>query len=425
MMMRWRHLGLVLPFLVLPAQAPCAEYVLGPEDNLSVRVYEWPDLSGDFKVGADGRISVPLIGSVAAAGQTVDQLEKTIQATLAQEAGLKDTPSVAVQVKDYRPFFITGDVQKPGAYAFRPGLTILQAVSLAGGYFRFADPGLLRLERDAIIQRGERRVLNEQLAALIARKSRLKAERDGAADIAFPSEEGFDQKRPEIAALMEQERLVFRTRRDDLNRELSGLTDLQDLYRGEIQALQSQIEAEKHQGDLVQTELDQLHSLAERGLTSNPRLLLVERTLAEIEASKRNIQALIMRSRQSIAQAAQQADVLKAKFREHVDEENDQVTSKIRETRSRLDTATRLVSEAEDTAPTTIAQRLRNIGASPEFTVSRKRSNATTDELQAAASDEVEPGDVIVVKTSAEGTTEIGTKQSAVQTGPTAMSEMR
>jgi multidrug resistance efflux pump len=106
---------------------------------------------------------------------------------------------------------------------------------------------------------------------------------------------------------MARERATFQTRRDDLNKQLASLSDLQNLYQGEIQALQAQIESEKQQRDLVQKEVDELRNLAARGLTSNPRLFLVERTMAEIEATQRNIQAIIMRSRQSIAQAAQQA----------------------------------------------------------------------------------------------------------------------
>jgi len=419
------HLVCLLVLLVPPARSRCAEYLLGPDDSLTLKVYEWPDLGGDFKVGADGRISVPLIGSIAAAGLTVDQLEKTIQAMLAREAGLKDSPSVAVQIKDYRPFFITGDVEKPGAYPFHPGLTVLQAVSLAGGFFRFTDPGLVRLERDAIIQQGERHMLSENLAALTARSARLKAERDGAPDVSFPDDSTFNQKDPKVAAIMARERLVFRTRRDDLNKQLASLNELQKLYQGEIEALQAQIESEKQQGDSVQKELDGLRALAARGLTSNPRLFLVERTMAEIEATQRNIQAIIMRSRQSIAQAAQQAEDAKAKFRERVDAESDEVAAKVQETRSRLDTAGQLVTEAEQTAPGMIMRRLRNVGMDPRFTLSRRMSNGTTQDIAADSSQEVEPGDVVLVSASTEGTAEIQPKQSANPGAGTQLSQMR
>src|SRR3954466_6476931 len=99
----------VLPVLI-PGQPCRAEYLLGPDDNVTVRVYEWPDLSGDFKIGPDGNISFPLIGDVSANGLSTNQFEKVVEGRLKQLAGSKDTPSVAVQIREYRPFFIVGDV---------------------------------------------------------------------------------------------------------------------------------------------------------------------------------------------------------------------------------------------------------------------------------------------------------------------------
>ena len=181
---------------VIAAGTCRAEYLLGSDDNVTVRVYEWPDLNGDFKVGPDGRISFPLIGNVLAIGLTTSQLEAAVGAKLTEQARLKVSPSVAVQIKEFRPFFIVGDVQKPGAYPFHPGLTVLQAVSVAGGFFRFSDPGLLRLERDAILHRGELAVLKDKLLALTVRGARLEAERSAAAEISFPDAEALDRNDP-------------------------------------------------------------------------------------------------------------------------------------------------------------------------------------------------------------------------------------
>ncbi|MBV8699015.1 MAG: hypothetical protein JO052_14330, partial [Bradyrhizobium sp.] len=295
------------------------------------------------------------------------------------------------------------------------GLTVLQAVTVAGGFFRFTDPGLLRLERDAIIHRGELRILKEKLAALMARNARLKAERDGASAIAFPDEATFDRKDPRIAAMVDRETVLFRTQKADLERQLSSLTDLQNLYWGEISALQAQIESEKKQGELVQKEVDELHGLAARGLTSNPRLFLVERTLAEIEGTQRNLQAVIMRSRQSIAQAAQQADELKIKFRDRIDGESDQVGAEIRDTRLRIDTTNQLVTEAEETAPMAIARRLRNSGAEPRFKLSRRTADGAKQEVNAESSDLDKPGDVVQVDNSVAQPIETGSNATKGQ----------
>src|SRR6266704_51142 len=107
-----KKLVFVIYLVLLVAGQPCrAEYLLGPDDNVTVRVYEWPDLNGDFKVGPDGRISFPLIGNVLAIGRTTSQLETAVGAKLTEQTRLKVSPSVAVQIKEFRPFFIVGDVQ--------------------------------------------------------------------------------------------------------------------------------------------------------------------------------------------------------------------------------------------------------------------------------------------------------------------------
>jgi exopolysaccharide production protein ExoF len=410
---------------VIAAGTCRAEYLLGSDDNVTVRVYEWPDLNGDFKVGPDGRISFPLIGNVLAIGLTTSQLEAAVGAKLTEQARLKVSPSVAVQIKEFRPFFIVGDVQKPGAYPFHPGLTVLQAVSVAGGFFRFSDPGLLRLERDAILHRGELAVLKDKLLALTVRGARLEAERSAAAEISFPDAEALDRNDPKVALLIERENLLFRTRKTDLAKQLAGLDDLQNLYRGEIAALQSQIESEKKQAGLVQKELDELRGLAMRGLAANPRLFLVERTIAEIEGTERNLEANVMRSRQSIAQAAQQAEEAKVKFRERIDTESDAVASEIRDTRARIETTGRLVMEAEQTAPVAIARRLRNTSAEPKYKVSRRKSDDTTEDLELASHDQIEPGDVIQVDRTLSDPVETDSRLSSLQTRQAEPSESR
>jgi protein involved in polysaccharide export with SLBB domain len=375
-----------------------ADYLLGPEDNVTVKVYEWPDVSGDFKVGADGKISFPLIGEINVNGISIAQLEQAVEGALKQQSRFNEAPNVSAQIKEYRPFFILGDVQKPGAYAFRPGLTVLQAVSIAGGFFRMNDPGLLRLERDAIMQRADLRILKEKSAMLAVRNVRIEAERAGAADISFSEVDGLDPTDRKVVALQERERGLFQARKRELEKQLTGFAELQKLYQGEIQAVQQQIQAEKRQAELVQRELDELRGLAARGLTSNPRILLVERTLAEIEGTQRNLDAVIMRARQSIAQAIQQGDELRAKSRERIDAESDAVSAEIRDTRARIEMAKQLIAEAETTAPLAIAKRVRNIGVEPRYELVRRASTGESQQMAVEGSEQVQPGDVVEVR---------------------------
>jgi chromosome segregation ATPase len=204
---------------------------------------------------------------------------------------------------------------------------------------------------------------------------------------------------PKIATLVERETGLFQARKRELEKQLSGLADLQKLYNGEIEAVQSQFQSEKRQAELVQKELDELRGLAARGLAANPRLLLVERTIAEIEGTQRNLEAIVMRARQSIAQAAQQAEELKAKSRERIDAESDTVTAELRDTHARIDMAKQLIVEAETTAPVSAARQLRNVGVEPKYQVVR-RTATSTDEMSLGSSDQIEPGDVVEVRTA-------------------------
>jgi chromosome segregation ATPase len=210
-----------------------------------------------------------------------------------------------------------------------------------------------------------------------------------------------------------------------LAKQLAGLDDLKNLYRGEITALQSQIESEKKQAELVQKELNELRGLAARGLAANPRLFLVERTIAEIEGTERNLEANVMRARQSIAQATQQSEEARVKFRERIDAESDAAASEIRDARGRIETTGRLVTEAEQTAPVAIARRLRNTGAEPKYKVSRRKPDDTTEDLELASHDQIEPSDVIQVDRSLPDPVETEPRLSRLQTGEVEPSESR
>jgi polysaccharide biosynthesis/export protein VpsN len=128
-------------------QAPqsAAEYTLGAGDKLRITVHESPDLTGEFYVGGSGDVSMPLIGEVHAGGLTVRQLADAIAAKLTPDY-LKN-PRVSIEVLNFRPFDIIGEVNKPGSYPYRPGMTILNAVAMAGGFTYRANKDDLYIKR--------------------------------------------------------------------------------------------------------------------------------------------------------------------------------------------------------------------------------------------------------------------------------------
>lgn len=107
-------------------------YRLGTGDRLRITVFGEEDLSGEFEVDDTGSISLPLIGEVAATRKTPRELERAVAAALAD--GYLVSPRVSIEVLNYRPFFILGEVKEPGKYAYVNGMTVLNAVAVAGGY---------------------------------------------------------------------------------------------------------------------------------------------------------------------------------------------------------------------------------------------------------------------------------------------------
>ena len=138
----WVILALLLAcFAVLQATrgyaAESLAYKLGAGDKLRVTVFGEKDLSGNFDVNDQGIVALPLIGPVALGGKTINEAE----ALITQKYGKNYlvNPRVTVEVLNYRPFYILGEVQKPGSYPYVSGLTVLNAVALAGGYTPRAD----------------------------------------------------------------------------------------------------------------------------------------------------------------------------------------------------------------------------------------------------------------------------------------------
>ncbi|MFN3231030.1 MAG: polysaccharide biosynthesis/export family protein [Alphaproteobacteria bacterium] len=108
------------------------DYRLDTGDIVKVTVFGETDLSGDFKVNDNGTVSMGLVGDVSAKGLTATEVEEAIVAALKPDYLIN--PSVTVQVLSYRPFFIMGEVRNPGSYQYASGMSILEAVALAGGF---------------------------------------------------------------------------------------------------------------------------------------------------------------------------------------------------------------------------------------------------------------------------------------------------
>jgi polysaccharide export outer membrane protein len=107
-------------------------YRLGTGDRVRVIVFGEDQLTGEFEVSGAGLISLPLIGNISAQGLTTVELQKVI--TTALSDGYLQDPRVSIEVLTYRPFYILGEVNKPGEYPYTDNLTVLNAVATANGF---------------------------------------------------------------------------------------------------------------------------------------------------------------------------------------------------------------------------------------------------------------------------------------------------
>jgi len=121
-----------LPAPVSSATNAPADYILGASDKVRITVYNEPTLTGEYSVNAKGTLAVPLIGDVTAQGRTTDAIKAEIETKLSD--GYLKFPQVSIEVLSFRPYYILGEVNKPGEYPYSNGLTVLNAVATAQGF---------------------------------------------------------------------------------------------------------------------------------------------------------------------------------------------------------------------------------------------------------------------------------------------------
>lgn len=123
-----------------------SSYKLGAGDLVKIQVYQEPDLSLDVRIDSSGEISYPLLGTVSVAGLSPGELESHLIGRL--KGPYLISPSVTVSIEEYRPFYVNGEVEKPGSYSFQPGLTIDRAISIAGGFTERASKDSISVIHD-------------------------------------------------------------------------------------------------------------------------------------------------------------------------------------------------------------------------------------------------------------------------------------
>lgn len=398
----WIALALVVAALLAPpARAGDGAYLLDTQDRLMIRIVEWQTVEGEFRdwsavtgeytVGPAGTLSLPLVGEVQASGKTTGEIAELVASSLQQKLGLPDRPEASVELAQFRPFYITGDVRTPGEYPYVPNLTVLKAMSIAGGERRASEGGG-RAEKDLLNARGGYDVLADTQIRLAVKLARIEAELAEREEIEVPPEYADN---PLVPSILADEQAIMAARHRTLALQLEALDDLKELLQSEIVSLERKVKTQTRQRDLAQEELDDLGSLAQEGLVVNTRVLGTERSVADMEGKLLDLETAILRAKQEISKASQEAAELSSTMRSDLAIERQQVEAALNEAVLKLRTQRNLIAEAVSYASGGLG--MEAIDAPLVLTIVRG-VDGQTERISASEDTAILPGDVLQVR---------------------------
>jgi protein involved in polysaccharide export with SLBB domain len=405
--MRARLLPSILIMLITVSSACAEEYTLGTQDKIRVSVHEWrasagevhswPEISGEFAIGASGSVSLPVIGSISAIGMQPEELASKISKELKAKTGLAVLPDAVVEIVQFRPFYVIGSVERPGEYAYRPGLNVLQAVSISGGFYRIADPELLRVGRDTISTQSNIEALVLEMDQLTVRRSRLEAELKSVDKFDVPHNLSRPESDPSMAKLIDQERLILKARTEELRSQTDALVALKLLLHNEVATLEERVKLKERQLTLIRKELENVGSLVSKGLAVAPRQFSLERSEAEVESNRLEMQTALLRARQDISRVDRDILELRSKRRNDALINLRDSDRRLEEAVQKLQTARKLAAEAQEFA---MKVGLKT-GSShdmprPIFSILRSSAHQSVETI-VSETEPVRPGDILKV----------------------------
>lgn len=286
-----------------------------------------------------------------------------------------------------------GDVQHPGEFPYSRDMTVLRAVSIAGGFFRKADLAFMRLDRDRIVSSGELEDAELDYTRLLVRQARLEAELEGKNEFETPAE---FRDNPKAAAIAKEERSFMTARSSALRSKLDTLVDLQTLSEQEIATLEDKIKSQHLQIQLSTEELKGVTSLFQKGLAVSSRQLALQRELADAELKLLDLEIASVRSKQILKKAERDGQDLRSTQLADIQKELQEVRPKLEHARVQMRTSALLISEAAITTPAILAARENETRPEPTFTLVRELKGGSR-RTSASADARLRPRDIVEV----------------------------
>lgn len=292
--------------VALPAAAQdSGDYLVQVGDKLSVSVYGKPELSGTFRVRADGAVVMHLLGEIDAAGATFTEIEERIVQRAAER--FSSNESALVDIAEFRSVFVLGAVQIPGAYEYRPGLNVMKAIALAGGY----ESVVAETRADRDVDTARRRVVEAQnnLKFALAEQAAIEQE--------LARIEGNDSASVDAPAdSLEADQLeLVDLRRSLSERTAEGAERRRSLAMDEAELLMQRRDLVNSQLTATEEQLVSMTDLAERGLARRDQVLRLQVDLNDLRADALEAAAFEARARQTAANAENDLSVEQTQYR--------------------------------------------------------------------------------------------------------------
>ncbi|NKL40203.1 exopolysaccharide biosynthesis protein [Rhizobium leguminosarum bv. viciae] len=380
---------------VSPALADSAP--LAPQTKIRLTVVQWMPskgqferwdaIGGEYTVSDAGEVSLPFLGSQSVGSLDSASLTNEIAKRLQAKMGLAQAPAVTIDVLEYPPIYVVGDVTTPGQYSFRPGVTVLQSLAMSGGPRRAKD----QQQTHSTQLVGELREINHSILRSTARLARLQAEMDGAQEITFDQMTGADQQF--AAGIYNEERIIFRARANALERQARAFTELRDLLTTEISTLEEKLTGADDNIKSVNDQLVSVKSLVQKGLTVSSRQLDLERLLTTYRSDKLDLVTAVMRGRQAISETTRNLEGLYDARRSEVATEAQSERASLDQMKMKRETTQKLL--IEDLGSN---DGIKSLGEDLPLTFSvTRRNGGQIDQFEASETTTLAPGDVVRV----------------------------
>lgn len=358
------------------------QFDMSQVERIRVRVWGNQDLSGDYAIDPDFSLSFPRIGRIEIGNMTPADLEQMLASKLSSLA--RSDVTVAVEIAKFRPYFIMGQVTEAGAMEWRPGLKVIQAISLARGVTRSSDAV-------AVGGGGLRTVANRQsktqLTFALAQLARLKAEREGT-DIGLTTERisqliknSPETERTALTALVSRQNDMLSEQRDMMETQLVGLRREREAAQREFEAAEKQERIVRSQLDMTRSQVANVEGLWEKKLIANARFFEQKSQLMTGEVRYAETHAMVERARARLSNVEQQLVMVPQQRRATLSERIDTLEREVAQLE--LATGIRVNSDEQDVLKL-------------QYHIARE-SRAGLQTIPATVFTEVMPGDVVIV----------------------------